>query len=228
MVKIANESQWNTEDLTAITERVIETLPKKPSSDCLLVFKTCRYSRTTKEKKEGALPDRAAQSGYYHDGSNSGGETRCVQIYSKDRLTEKNVLDRLAQNAANEVRQDIHPRFIRQIAESIRDVFTGYYYGGRDKEAQPDCSWAEKFQLRASPKIEHDPELVRRKIVALEQEKERSRRTYLAECQRLDGEITRLKGKLETKKESYKKKEKRTEEQIEQLNEQLKGQLEGA
>lgn len=191
-MQIENESQWNTDDLRALTAGVMKHEHLAESSfkpDFLLIFKTCRRRWYSSERI------RAAEIGWYRGGL--GVNTKAVEIRSKEKLIEKNVLERLAISGTIDdgIIQDIHPRLIRDIAETISYALTGGYNRGRSLEGY---EWAEKFQLRAAPKITRSDEVTKRKILQIEEEKARINRHWAREISNLNEKIARLKRKLKS------------------------------
>jgi hypothetical protein len=190
-VLIENESQWNTEDLRAIVAAVMKHENKTDAdfaADFLIVFKTCRKHSYSRHNRI-----RAAQTGGYRGGLGKGART--VEIRSKNKLLEKNVLDRLAQAAVTDVPQDIHPKHIRDIAVVVKAALEG---GWSNADEERGYEWAEKLQLRAAPKITRSHEVTKRKILGIEAEKERLNRCWAREVELLDAKIARLRGTLPT------------------------------
>lgn len=191
---IENESQWNTDDLRALTRLV---MTKKGISEAnlgarfLLVFRTCRQKSYGSEK--GQPPKNAAKLGSVYRAGMQGHEGKVVEIYSKDRLMEKNALDRLVTNTANDVPQDLHPKHIRKIAQVIGDALSDHRYTDDTDEGY---EWAEKCQLRAAPKITRSAEVLQRKIDQLEREKDRIRSTLNREIEKVDQQILKLEEKI--------------------------------
>lgn len=204
VMRIENESQWNTEDLKAIAERVaIEkglNVTGQVREDSLLVFKTARRSPPRRrrygaqEDEKQAKIERAADVGYYRGINYGSVDFRCVEIYSKDKLVEKNTLDRLVQSTAADVPQDIEPNYIKDIAVAIYCAFAGkstYTNGIRD-----GFEWAEKMQLRKAPKMVRSNLLLEKKIDSLKAEQARVRRALEREMERFDRQIEKLQSKL--------------------------------
>ena len=188
---IENESQWNTDDLKAIVAAVLKHEGKTEADfrpDFLLLFKT---SRQRHYDYTGGPRMRAAQVGYYRGGL--GGNAKVIDLRSKAKLVEKNLLDRLAIAAESSVTQDIHPQFIRDIAETIGTLLlrNSCVY-----EPVKGYEFAEKLQLRSIPKITRCTEITRRKIEQIESEKDRIGRHWTAEIQKMDEQIARLKRSL--------------------------------
>lgn len=197
-MKIANESQWNTEDLTALANEVVKRHNlDHVGPDYLLIFKTSRKQRSYHEKKEEKKPDEAAFGGYYHGipAGRGNGKASVVEILSKDRLIEKNVLDRLAQAGGQDIRQDIDAAYIEDIALQIGCSLQGVWKHDRDIKKQ-DYSWAKKFQFRAVSKITRDPEITRGKIQEMEATKVRLKRAFDQQVADIDADINRLKKQL--------------------------------
>jgi hypothetical protein len=200
-MQIENESQWNSEDLVALTKKVAER-QNIDLTNGLLIFKTARRSVGRRRRRSYGQPpaekgsvviEQAASTGWYRG---IGGGAKVVEIYSKEKLIEKNVLERLGAVTYSDVRQDIHPRWIRDIAIAIGDALTGTY---RPEDATTDAkwAWAEKMQLRAASKITRSALLTRKKIETLQGEKERVKRSFERELENYDRQIEKLRAEIE-------------------------------
>jgi hypothetical protein len=187
---IENESQWNTDDLRAIVKAVLVHNGHDPATyrpENLLVFKT---SRRRHHERGGSRP-RAAQQGYMRGGL--GHQATVVELLSKEKLIEKNALERLAATTMTEgVVQDIAPCFIRDIAEQVHLSLTGKY----SSAMIPGYEFAEKLQLRAAPKITRSVEVTKLKIEACEAEKVRINRHFSREIDKIDRQIASLRSKV--------------------------------
>ena len=189
-MRVENESQWNTDDLRAMVAKVMEHERIDPAlcgHDALLIFKTAR------RRLYKGIVHKAANIGYYRGVQTNRGEIKVIEIYSKDKLIEKNLLDRMVQSTVNDVPQDILPKHIRRIAETIRAALRDKY---PNDEPVPGYEWAEKLQFRSAPKISRSGEVIRLKIASLESEKDRIRRTLEREIGKLDEQIIKLQGKI--------------------------------
>jgi hypothetical protein len=189
-IQVENESQWNTDDLRALVAKVLTNHAVDIEGLCkdarLLIFKTSR--RKSYRSDRDKPPVEAAHRGY---ASIRG--SRCVEIYSKEKLIEKNTLERLAAAAGAEIPQDLKPKYIRDIAKAIMAALTDNYSVKDDKD---QFKWAETCQLRSAPKITRSPVVLQKKIEARVVEKRRVTRIFECELQKIDQRIKALHDKL--------------------------------
>lgn len=189
-IQVENESQWNTDDLRALVAKALVNHNIDASSlderSRLLVFKTSRRKNYGRDK--GMPPTEAAHRGY-----SRGVNAKCVEIYSKERLIEKNTLERLAAAAGADTTQDLKPKYIRDIAKAVVAALTDSYNVKDDKD---QFKWAETCQLRSAPKITRSPVVAQKKIDSLLEEKRRVSRVFERELQKIDDHIKRLRGKI--------------------------------
>lgn len=185
-IQVENESQWNTDDLRALVAKALVNheinVSALPQESRLLVFKTSRRKsyRSNKDKP----PSEAAHRGY-----SRGLNAKCVEIYSKEKLIEKNTLERLAAAAGADAVQDLKPKYIRDIAKSVVAALTDSYNVKDDKD---QFKWAESCQLRSAPKIARSPVVAQRKIDSLLKEKRRVSRVFERELSKIDERIRKL------------------------------------
>jgi len=188
-IQVENESQWNTDDLKVLVAKVVEINIRNDSDGLctkLLLFKTSRQKVYRRDKD---APITAAHRGWSRNLSG----VRSVDICSKDRLIEKNTLERLAAVSLTDARQDIAPRYIRHIARAIKAALTDDY---SPKDDADQFKWAESCQLRALSKITRSPTILQKKIEVLLGERSRLEAVLRREIATVDEKIAALKEKV--------------------------------
>jgi hypothetical protein len=185
---VANESNWRTDDLTALVEAVQEMPEFKEGNhiynSTLLLFKTSR-KKASKDRYSGEVISEPKAADYDRYPS-AFDDTVVVMIRSAKKL-KMEVLDRLA-HIAGECEQDMNHKDVVRVARCI-----GLAIGGYDAHNW-DFSWARTKTLRTRTKVTRSREATSRRVRALESKRYDIERAARRKTQQIDDEIRRLEG----------------------------------
>lgn len=184
---IVNESNWSTEDLTAIVARIVNTpgyrQPYEFGTETLLLFKTSRRKQ---------LKHREAEAAIGFDRHEDYSDTAVVEIRSAPKL-KMELLDHMA-NIGGGNDGDMSAADALIVTKAIAKALGVSSYWNRDF----DLSWGKTMPIRRRRgKAEKHPEVIRRRIGAIEEAKDKIRRHMRTELDILDDRIAKLKEKLE-------------------------------
>lgn len=189
MVPIENESQWNTDDLTAIVNRI--TGGDRPSTfyaGTILLFRTNRTKvKTSKFSEDKEIPEAARHIG---DDDGKFPNTHVVEIRSGEKL-KMEVLDRLAHSGEE---QDMSSEDVVRVVKEIAQALLGWEGGRRD------LSWAKEMKLRFAGPGKRSKVAVGREVEGLRNEQQTIRR-------RAQRATTALEDKIEHLRKKYLEKE---------------------
>ncbi len=162
---IANESLWNTEDLTDLAETAVGIIGKPGyhwKHDTLLLFKTSRKRGRTVwmrgKSKKGRPPVAYAktQDQEYHN-------TAVIYIASPAKL-KMDVLDRMA-HVSEHGRQDMSSADVMELAKVIARAMFGW------RADASEYDWAANLSMRKRSKATKTKLGLQRKIAKLEADK---------------------------------------------------------
>lgn len=186
-MKIANESQWNTDDLESLVKAVYNHVISKPvttdlsnfNPGLLLLFKTGK-------KKWGRSSHQLSRWYADYRKSRQHSDTAIVSIQTAKAL-EQPILDRIA--SVHSDKQDMHPSGIAKVASCIASALG--FHNTIDK-----FKWAEEYPLRSKPKITRSPEAITRRIARLQSDQDHIRRSANRSVAKIQSRIDCLENKL--------------------------------
>lgn len=186
---VANESQWRTEDLLNLVEKILET-PGFRRSSCgdgtLLLFKTDK-SQIKDESIWGKR--KAAEYKQWGAAADRYSNTRLVLIRSADKL-KTDVLDRIANS---DVQQDMSQDDLMCLVKAVSRAIGGY-----NGAEYCNFSWIKDAPMRIGPpkKKDRSKDPIERRIAALERNRRDILRAADRAAQKVSDKIAELRKKL--------------------------------